>query len=70
MLTITSMRMGRGWSRAELARRANLNPTTIGLIENGRFKPYASQVLKLAKALGVPKNQASTLVTESDEVDQ
>ena len=43
----------RGWSRAELARRARLNATTVGWIESGRFRPYRVQRQKLAKALGL-----------------
>ena len=44
-------REARGWSRAELARRAQMNATTVGWIESGRFRPYPVQLEKLAKAL-------------------
>ena len=50
---VRSVREARGWSRAELARRANMNPSTISLIESGRQVPYPSQTEKLAAALGV-----------------
>ena len=50
---ITQAREARGWSRAELARRANMNPSTISLIESGRQTPYPSQTAKIAAALGV-----------------
>lgn len=48
---LRSHREERGWSRAELARRSELNATTVGWIESGRFRPYRVQVEKLAKAL-------------------
>ena len=51
MLKLRSHREERGWSKAELARRAELNATTVGWIESGRFRPYRVQVEKLAKAL-------------------
>ena len=50
---LRSLRESRGWSRAELARRAGLNQVTVGAIESGRLLPYQSQVLKLEEALGV-----------------
>lgn len=55
-------RRSRGWSQAELARRSGLNPTTICLIEKGRFRPYPAQIQKLALALGVPEHEAHALL--------
>lgn len=43
---------GRGITKAELARRAKMQGSVIGWIEEGRFKPYDSQLAKLAEALG------------------
>ena len=51
-MNIRELRERRGWSRAELARRARLNPVTVGQIEAGRLKPYPSQLAKLRRALG------------------
>ncbi len=62
MLKISAIRETRGWSRAELARRANLNATTVGLIEAGRLRPYPGQLAKLAIALGVGESEAPSLV--------
>ncbi len=47
-------RKRRGWSQAELARRAHLNAATLSQIESGRLTPYGSQVQKIADALGLP----------------
>jgi transcriptional regulator with XRE-family HTH domain len=52
------MRERRGWSKSELARRAGLNQTTVSAVESGRLIPYDTQLLKLAKALGVPDPEA------------
>lgn len=38
-------------SKAELARRAGMQQGIIGWVESGRFKPYESQLQKLACAL-------------------
>ena len=64
MLTLKFERMRRGWSQAELARRANLNPATVGQIEAERWRPYPAQLAKLARALGVPEADASILLHE------
>jgi transcriptional regulator with XRE-family HTH domain len=64
MLNLTLQRVQRGWSRAELARRANLNAATVGLIEAGRFRPYPVQLAKLARALGIPEAEAHFLLVE------
>lgn len=53
-MKITEHRKMKGWSQAELARRAGMHPSTVSLIESGRQVPYPSQLAKLAKALGVP----------------
>jgi transcriptional regulator with XRE-family HTH domain len=68
MLFLTSERTRRGWSRAELARRAGLNATTISLIESRRFRPYPGQLRKLAAALAVPEDQAEALLGDSEQV--
>lgn len=64
MLELQARREQRGWSRAELARQAELNPATVGAIESGRLQPYESQLLKLARALKVPARLAGTLMKE------
>ncbi len=53
MHLVTTLRENRGWTRADLARQAQLNPSTVGLIESGRLIPYDGQAEKLAQALGV-----------------
>lgn len=57
MNRLRELREGRGWSQAELSRRANMNASTIGQIENGRLIPYEVQIRKIAKALGVSPDE-------------
>jgi ribosome-binding protein aMBF1 (putative translation factor) len=54
MLVLTQLRTARGWSRAELARRAGMSAGDVGKIEAGWLVPYPSQRRKLAAALEVP----------------
>ena len=61
-MRLTDERTRRRWSLAELARRAGMNPATVGLIESGRFQPYESQLRKIAQALGLPEAQAGGLL--------
>ena len=63
-MKLTEERKRRGWSQAELARRANLNANTVCLIENRRFVPYPQQLFKLARALGVEEAQAHLLLED------
>ena len=59
----------RGWSRAELARRAGMHPSTVSLIESGRLVPYPSQVEKLADALGIPRADRPGLLVTDPQAD-
>ncbi len=62
MLVLTELRRARGWSRAELARRARMAAADVGKIEAGRLVPYESQLRKLARALRVPQSEAPGLI--------
>lgn len=62
MIALKLERLLRGWSQAELGRRAHLNSNTISLIESGRFQPYDSQLRKITQALGLPEAQAGGLL--------
>ena len=67
MRMITRERERRGWSRAELARRAHLNAATVSLIESGRLEPYRGQLLTLADALGLRSEDAEQLMEKQPE---
>jgi transcriptional regulator with XRE-family HTH domain len=66
MRQITQERRGRGWSQAELARRAKLDQSTLSKIESGWLRPYPRQLRRLARALGVPPEVAPGLLVEVD----
>ena len=48
---IKPRRTAKKWSQAELARRSDMHPATISLIESGRMTPYPSQLEKIEAAL-------------------
>lgn len=52
---LATLREERHWSRAELARRAKMHPSTISWAESGKLVLGLSQLAKLAKALQVPR---------------
>ena len=56
-----------GWSYAEAARRSGVNQVTVGLIVSRRFRPYDSQLVKLARAVGWPTERAAELLEEVDD---
>lgn len=57
---LETLRREQGISKAELARRAEVQPNLVTWVEQGRFVPYPSQLEKLADALGV--DDAGTLL--------
>ena len=44
-------RIKRGWTQAELGRRATIRQTDISAIERGRLNPTDDELLRLANAL-------------------
>ena len=68
MIRMTQERRLRGWSQAELSRKTGIHCTTLSLIENKRFTPYKSQLLKLARALGIPPGAEQTLLDEDTSI--
>ena len=52
---IRDLRMKKGWSQSELARRAGVKQGVLSYIECGRTKhPRSDTLAAIAKALGVP----------------
>jgi transcriptional regulator with XRE-family HTH domain len=70
MLQITALRRQRGWSQAELARRAGMHNSTVCQIESARLRPYPRQLAALATALGVGSSHESDLLREVGEAAQ
>jgi transcriptional regulator with XRE-family HTH domain len=69
MLRITRERLFRGWSKSELARRATMTASDIGKIESERLVPYESQLMKIARAFGMPVDEAFLLMLKEHHGD-
>jgi transcriptional regulator with XRE-family HTH domain len=52
VLKLTVAREALGISRAEAARRACVNASTLSQLELGRFKGYPGQMTRLAEVVG------------------
>ncbi|OPZ43231.1 MAG: hypothetical protein BWY94_01925 [Actinobacteria bacterium ADurb.BinA094] len=52
MLELTRQRELRGWNKRQLGQEADLHPARVGVIENGRVRPYPVELARLAAALG------------------
>ena len=61
VLRIRELRERKGWSQAELGRRAGLNHSVVSRAERGEAAITVSTLEKVAKALGV---RASSLIAE------
>ena len=51
------LREARAWTQVELAEKANMSPSTVVLIENGKSKPHPSTRRKLADVFGVDPSE-------------
>ena len=52
-LRIALLRVEKGWSQAELAKRIGVSASAVGMYEQGRREPSLSLVVCLAQALDV-----------------
>lgn len=46
---IAALREQRGWSQAELARRLNISPSTVGMYEQGRREPSVDMLVAISR---------------------
>ena len=53
MLRMKYERLRRGWNQTTLGYHATMSVADVSRIECGRLRPYATQLVKLATALGV-----------------
>ncbi len=51
---LAQYRTERGWSKADLAKRADLDPSTITRFEQGTRAPERETVLQIAEAMALP----------------
>ena len=52
-LRIALLRVERGWSQAELAKRIGVSASAVGMYEQGRREPSLSLLVVLAQVFGV-----------------
>lgn len=65
--SIALLRLRKGWSQSELAKRASTSQSYIARMELGNVDPQVSTVKKLARALGVPLATAMEAISPEDE---
>ena len=65
--SVAQLRLQKGWSQAELARRANTSQSYIARLELGRTDPQISTVRKIATALGVSIEVLANALGSEDE---
>ncbi len=63
---IRGLRVARGWSLDELARRCHLSPSNLSRIETGHRRVALDQLIPIARALGTTLDQ---LVESADDGD-
>lgn len=65
-IRLTQLREEHNFTKAELGRRAAVQGSIVGSMENGRHIPPAgsSTLKKLARVLGVPEDRADELMRE------
>lgn len=52
-IRIAIMRISKGWSQAELARRIGVSTSAVGMYEQERREPSLDLIVRLAQELGV-----------------
>ena len=51
-IRIAILRISKGWSQVELAKRIGVSASTVGMYEQGRREPTLGLLARLAKELG------------------
>jgi transcriptional regulator with XRE-family HTH domain len=59
---LEGMRDARGWSKADLAKRADLDPSSITRFEQGARNPDRETVLQLSEAMALPLAERDRLL--------
>jgi transcriptional regulator with XRE-family HTH domain len=56
---IKQLREAKGWNQKELAEKADVSPSTVSGVENGRFTPSIDILQRLCSALGISPEDAA-----------
>lgn len=65
--SIALLRLQKGWSQAELAKRASTSQSYIARLELGNVDPQVSTVIKIAKALDVSVMSVVEAISHEEE---
>ena len=65
---IRGLRVARGWSLDDLARRCHLSPSNLSRIETGHRRVALDQLIPIARALGITLDQLVESVDDDDVV--
>lgn len=65
---IRGLRVARGWSLDELARRSQLSPSNLSRIETGQRRLALDQLMAIARALGSTLDQIVESADDDDDV--
>lgn len=63
-MRIAFLRIGKGWSREELAQRVGCSARTVYMCERGRQKPSSDMLLRLAEEFGMTTDYLLTGETQ------
>jgi transcriptional regulator with XRE-family HTH domain len=63
---LRALRNDRGWSQAELARRAGLNRNVVNTTERALSVPSPENLVRMARALGVEPKDLTDAVVEAE----
>ena len=58
--TIRLLRVEKGWTQAELAKKSGVSIVTVCLIETGKTKPSVDTILKISRAFSIDPSILST----------
>lgn len=67
MLKMKQLRLRKGISQFELARRTGIHPSNLSRIERGVLPAYKNWATKIARALGWPVEKADELFQKVEE---
>lgn len=70
-LRLRLLREARGWSRQQCGHKAGVSGGDVGQMELQRLTPRPDSIVlaRLARVLGIPRDQAHTLLDEVDDGD-
>jgi ribosome-binding protein aMBF1 (putative translation factor) len=64
MLRLTLERQKKNWTKARLAREAELDQSLVSKVESGRVCPYPGELRRMARALRLPLQEAERLLEQ------